>query len=172
MLENQFTITKHWSSKAMPPPTTAEFSMKCTVPLTSTLDCIRDIPPPSFLLNTLVPLRDMGNLKLTITLCSFLLPKKVLISDQDIYYIALFCIIIVWNLISCTHQSVKLVVATIWLMNELEIRWTALPPFADVLFVNVMPVKRATLVTDLAPSGTKASWNFLMSQKLPVVHII
>ena len=70
----------------MPPPNKAEFSIKFTVPPTSTLDCIRDIPPPSFLLNTLVPLSDMGNLKLTTALCcdlSSLLPKNVLMSDQD-----------------------------------------------------------------------------------------
>lgn len=65
----------------MPPPAIAVFSMKSTVPPISALDDKSDIPPPSFLSNTLVPTSDMGNLKLNIAPCLkffALLPKKVL----------------------------------------------------------------------------------------------
>ena len=59
--------------------------------------------------------------------------------------------------ILCAHQSIKLVVAKVWSIRELDTKLTALPPVGDEFSVKVQRVKEAVLLTSSASSGTKLS---------------
>ena len=56
-----------------------------------------------------------------------------------------------------THQSMKLVVAKVWSIRELDTKLIALPPVGDEFSVKVQWVKEAVLLTSTASSGTKLS---------------
>lgn len=63
-----------------------------------------------------------------------------------------------------THQSMKLVVAKIWSIRELDTKLTALPPVGDEFSVKVQRVKDAVLLISSASSGTKLSCHIILCQ--------